>query len=440
MLQRIFFVLCLASVAAGDVVLDFDRRGTPEHLGRPQNATVEWAQPPAATERAGGQAMRIRADERSDGFVFTRANVLPAITEQALFRMQVYVSREMIERDASIRMEVQMLEPGGAASFWRRVDVEAAGWTQVEVPLRHMRLSSNRYPRWNRIAHLGLLVETGAEVWVDQVELIKKPDLGPEMSLGELAELAFGERMNQQIVGGDAALLTDSQEIDLRKLHGHLKTVVQTMRRDLPLPRQLDAPAVLLVFAEREDYRQFIPRFAGLLNAKADPPDSGGYTLQRVASSFWLKEFGTLRPVYTHEFVHSVLGRAFALPDNGDWLQEGLASLYQLEFHPEGDLNAMIARSLADPRRRLKLSELCSGKRIGLDNYWQAMTVCHYLLRDPVLREQVPALLESVYQNRSTDLEPFIKNTLRSDWTDFEEGWLTYCRKVFRAPATTPRP
>ncbi|MDQ3621808.1 MAG: hypothetical protein M3463_04865 [Verrucomicrobiota bacterium] len=153
------------------------------------------------------------------------------------------------------------------------------------------------------------------------------------------------------------------------------------MRTDLPFLEESSDLAPLLVFSSRDAYRAFPARLAAKLNAEATVPRAGGFTVFGIATSFWDPEQGSLRPVYTHEFVHALLSDRLRLDNRGEWLHEGLASRYQLRFHPQENFGAIVADGLAAASRRLPLERLCDGQPIPSNRYWQALTVAGMLLQ-----------------------------------------------------------
>jgi hypothetical protein len=122
--------------------------------------------------------------------------------------------------------------------------------------------------------------------------------------------------------------------------------------------------------------------------------------LQAIATAGWDPEKGSLRPVFLHEFVHSFFELSAGLPQEGGWVQEGLASYYQLQFHPQADLAKIVQAGLRDPKSHLPLKDLCSGKRIPTNRYWQAMTVWQFLLSTPKYREKLPHALRERIEHK----------------------------------------
>jgi hypothetical protein len=187
---------------------------------------------------------------------------------------------------------------------------------------------------------------------------------------------------------------------------------------------------VFIVFETADEYRQFIPRMARRFNLRIDPPDSDGYTLEGISVSSWSEKFGSLRPVFVHEFLHGYLSRTARLPLRGDWLHEGLATHFQLRLHPQDDLSQVIAAGLSSAERALPLNQLCDGRRIPTNRYWQAATLCQLLLSEPKYRRQLSKLFERLTTTNSTDLGPHLKPIWETDWDQLTADWRKHCEAI----------
>jgi hypothetical protein len=138
--------------------------------------------------------------------------------------------------------------------------------------------------------------------------------------------------------------------------------------------------------------------------------------------------------VFSHEFIHALLSATLQLENKGEWFQEGLASHYQLRFHPQANIRSVVSDSLkaADADT---LKKVCSGARIPLDRYWVAGTLCRMLLADPALAAKLPAVVAAMQKSGSTALEPLLPQ-LGLSWEELDERWRTFCRQNYGDRAT----
>jgi hypothetical protein len=399
----------------------------------PSNATLIAAAPPAGRDGRAGAVLQFTTDQGR--LFYTRTGCLTGDLAQAE-ALTFWVYRAPGEATATNYpvIEVQFLEPDGRAKFWRRLDLRETGWSQQIVPLRFMAWSPQRSPRWQNVRHLGLYFRTPATLWLEALTLTRDTGTNATFSAKELANIAFPATAPAAVQVADKPeflLLTDAPQLDLNQLEDRLQKFLRTARTDLPF---LGAPVtrpVLLIFQQPTDYQQFTPRYAKLLNLTGAPPTSGGYTVQAIATSAWDPAQGTLRPVYVHEFAHAWLDRVAALPSGAsDWLQEGFANHYQLVFHPQTNFPQIVRDGIARANAHLPLEQLCSGKRVPLNRYWQAATVFRFLLTSPKYKQHLPALFAAFQKTASTDLAPHLGSILKTDWEQFTADWLEFCRQV----------
>lgn len=349
--------------------------------------------------------------------------------------IEFWVYRPAAEKDRASTIEVQFLEADAKARFWRKVDLDHVGWRKISLPLRWFQWGEGRIPRWDRVDRWGVLFRNRAEVQIDEVKLVRQAD--PDIALPQpedLRTLAFpmdAEKQSRLVSRGDILLATNAPDLEVDKLANHLLEVKKQVAAELQLPAAPPWPAPMIVFQTRAEYEAFPPQLAAKLNGAAAAPRSTGYTIQGIATSFWDPQFGSLRPVYTHEFVHAILSREVSLPNRNDWFQEGLAVHYQLQFHPQADFGQIVRQGIADPAFRAPLAELASGKAIQQNRYWQAATLVELLLKDKKYQPQFGPLIRALAESGSTDLGPQLPRLYKVDWEELTTNWRKYCEAAY---------
>ncbi len=228
-------------------------------------------------------------------------------------------------------------------------------------------------------------------------------------------------------------LLTNESTLGLEKLATHLEAVGKKIQQTLQLSDPPQALPTLIVFSTQQSYQKFPPQFAKSLGSVAEPPRSQGLTFQGIATSYWEPKIGTLRPVYTHEFVHSYLAHAVSIQNQGGWFQEGLASYFQILFHPQANLPQIVMQGIADPQKHLPLDRLCNGRRIPTSRYWQALTFVEMLLNHPNYKKDFPRLIAAFQKSGSTNLEAVREEVLGREWSEIYDDWLNFCRQKYGA-------
>ena len=431
--------LAACSVAEDRVLFDFEKKRLSVDWSAVGKIRVNRVPIPAAKEvkgnRPSGKGIIVETEGR--GGVFCKSGRVPGDWSK-FSELSFWVHRS--EKDAKQTpksvLEIQIYEAGAKAKFWRRITVSHTGWKRVSVPLRWFRWGPKRVPSWDRADRFGFWFRDKAKLSIDNIVLTPgKEKYAAYLGETELAEVAFPKAAKgtvRIVKNEDALLLTDAKAVDVKKLADHLSRVAAAVRKDFPfLMRTVQRP-VLIVFSTRNAYQRFPVRFAERFDSNANPPRSGGFTLHGIATSYYEPKYGTLRPVFTHEFVHSLLNRSARIPNAGEWLQEGTASYYQLRFHPQKNLPEIVRSGLAKKTNRLPLETLCSGRRIPTTRYWQAATVIEYLLTDKDRRKQVPALFAAFQKAGATTLGPQLRSVLKTDWGGLETAWQKFCRERYR--------
>jgi hypothetical protein len=428
----------LAQEAARPVVLfDFEQQELGKTWGAQGPVRVARKPVPSPTAGAGlvpaGQGAEIQAAPRS--VFFTREGQAPKDWRKyETLEFWVYRSPAEAQRAATSVIDVQVAEKGPHAIFSRRLDLTHQGWSKISLRLGWFRSTGGRVPRWDQIDRLQFHFRDQANIWLDSVALQQgKADRSSELSEDELRELAFpgaGKDAVRVKRTDEVVILTNVAELELDKLATHLAKVSAAVFRDLPFLEKPATPPYLIVFRSREEYQAFPPRFAQKLSAVSGPPQSGGYTIQGIATSFWDPVQGTLRPVYTHEFVHALVERTAFLPNKTEWFQEGLANRYQLQFHPQRNWRQIVLGGLQNENQRSPLRVLCTGQPISGDHYWQAVTVMDTLLSAAPYQKKFPDLVAAFQKSGSTDLGPQLAAVLQTDWDTFEKTWRNHCQKA----------
>lgn len=399
--------------------------GLPLVLGTPPEAA-------AANVGPSGTAAHLKA--AAAGGLYAKRDATPLDwTKVRTVTFWAYRSAEAAAAGAATPIEVQFVEADGKTRFWRKIDLNHAGWKQYEVPLRWCRWSQGRIPQWSRVVRIGFWCREAGEFWIDDVAVIESTEAdAAELSAEELRDFAFpGAGAKARLEKGKSVtLITDIAELDAPQLAAHLDKAVAAVAADMPFLGETQAGRIVL-FADRTAYQQFTVRTAEKLNSAAQPPTSGGFTFWGIATSFWDPAYGTLRPVYLHEFVHSYLDSALQLDNSGEWLHEGMASHYQLRFHPQGNFGEIVRNGISDPGNFQPLETLLNGKKIELNAYWQAATLVDMLLHDDAYRPKLPGLFNAFREAGSTDLGPQLQTYLGKTFEELTADWQAFCKRTY---------
>ncbi len=435
MVAGILLVASLATpVAFGQQLLTFE--GSVQVSVRALSQLDFW-KPEGSVSDSGpkpeGRAVRLRG-EIGGGFAVNATSLAMDWRQVESIGLWLHRSAEEAKEHPTVELVLRLSEEDQKASFWRRLEVSHVGWQKLVLPLEWFVWSDGRMPRWEKVKFVGVQLRDPATVTLDTVWT--EPSAQPRdefLATESLTKLAFPKLDSSNIrtlETRDVQLVTNAKSLELERLATHLGTVAQRLHRELPFLSKPSRGAVLFVFQERAEYQRFAPRIARQLNSRLDPPEAGGYTLQGISSSWWDEKQGSLRPVYTHEFVHGYLSRTLPLSTTGDWLQEGLAAHIQLEFHPQENLSQLVRDGLKSSST--PFAELCSGRPIHTSRYWQAATLWRMLINEPRYQAKLKDLVERLAAANSTDLGPHLEPLWGTNFDKLTSDWRAFCEMQFR--------
>lgn len=435
---RIAFVLITAlssaSPALARELLTFE--GSVQVTVRARSQLDFWKPEGSVTDsgpKPEGRAVRLRG-EVGGGFAVNATSIAADWRQVESIGLWLHRSAEEAKEHPTVELVLRLSEEDQKASFWRRLEVSHVGWQKLVLPLEWFVWSDGRMPRWEKVKFVGVQLRDPGAVTLDTVWTEPSSQPRDEFPTAEsLVKLAFPKLDPSNIrtlETRDVQLVTNAKSLELERLATHLGTVAQRLHRELPFLAQPSRGALLFVFQERSEYQRFAPRIARQLNSRLDPPEAGGYTLQGISSSWWDEKQGSLRPVYTHEFVHGYLSRTLPLSTTGDWLQEGLAAHIQLEFHPQENLSQLVREGLKSSSA--PLIELCSGRPINTSRYWQAATLWKMFLSEPRYQSKLKELMERLVTANSTGLGPHLDPLWGTDFDKLTADWQAFCEQQFR--------
>lgn len=430
------------STAAGfaqdmKTLFDFEERALSvdwQGSGRIESARLELARdklPPGAMP-GGPAGFGVRLKSPGGGGLFSKGFAAPVDWRStAELELWVYRSADEAAARAASLIDVQLLSQDGKTKFFRKVELSHTGWRKLELPLRHFAWGSATVPRWTGVARVGLWMRDAGEIVVDGIGIETSANpRAADLRSDELEKLAFPNAAPEAVRKVDTPtrlVMTDAPDFDLDAYQKHLDSVEAALVADLPFVAPPSVRPVLIVFAEEQQYRRFAPKLAGLFQQVAREPRADGFTARGIATSSWK---GTEpRPVFTHEYVHSWLSVRADLDNRGEWLQEGLASRYQLRFHQQ-DLKPAITAAMRHATQRMPLSELANGRAIPLNRYWQAATLTGFLIESESLRAKLPEFFRAARLAGDTDLGPNLRPVFGLEWPELESQWREYVERT----------
>lgn len=245
--------------------------------------------------------------------------------------------------------------------------------------------------------------------------------------------MASGDDAGVRVVlDGDVEILTDAPTVDLERVVSHLRVLRKRLAVDFPAAGESGELTRLLIFAKDSDYRRFPERLGERLGRSGVVPQSDGFTLLNIAGTVFDPQWGDVRPTVTHESVHARLAVALGIDNSGEWFHEGVASHYQLHFHPQPDINRIVTQGLAKPNGSIPLQRLCNGEEIPSSSYWQAASLIRMLLEEESTRGRLGELVERMHAAGSTNLAPHLELLGAQDFDGLTRRWRAFSERTWR--------
>jgi hypothetical protein len=410
-------VALLAILVCAGGIIAYRHRPTPNTSGSDAVVAPSISLPTTCWQAHGPATLSAsgHVDTTADGWI--DCGVTADWTQLGTLRLHV-------SSDRAVTVELIAFEADRKAGFWRRLDL-VAGEQDLVLPLRWFRWREGRVPRWEAVDRLAVRFRGAASVALADAYL----DPGtPFLGAADLQEVAGHPLRHAE--SATALVLTNASDLDDTALLVHLDAVAAALHTELPFLAPPTRPVPLVVLADRASYLRYVTALGRAYNAEADTPTSDGFALQGIGLGSWDPVQGTLRPSYTHEFVHAWLAATSGLPTGrSDWVQEGMAARMQLHFHPQADFAGIVRVGLSDPVHRLPLAALLDGRGIPKDRYWQAATVLDFLFASRP--DSMPALFQAMRHAGSADLLPHLGPVFGTDLVSFEEAWMASTASLY---------
>ena len=347
----------------------------------------------------------------------------PAWTTADLIRFRIRTPEAL--PGIPVTLEFHAFSKDRPATIWRKFASETDQWQTVELPLHLFRWSRGASVDWSNVSRFGFSLRDPATVLIDGIELVANDDGAPWITPEQCASIAFGE--DATFFRGELFIVvTNEPRTDGKQALAEFERLYELVYRDFPdLPRP-ERPLPVLVFATKKQFIDFWPRLAGRYASVVPPVRSNGYSLLGIPASYYSEEFGPVRPVLVHEACHALLGPATGLSNSSEWLHEGLANYYQLNWTQQ-DPFALNRRPIMEGRHT-PLRELTNGRRIGMKRYAQATLFVKWLLEDQQRRKQFAEAMQTMRKRCSTDLAPVCEQHFGKSIDDLELEWLRWAR------------
>jgi hypothetical protein len=321
--------------------------------------------------------------------------------------------------------EFQVYSTERRAWRWRKVTIDGPGWRTIELPTRFFRHSPSSHVKWEETRQLAFMFRNAGRLNVDMIELVDAPygDFPAELLPKEIGRMAFGSKARIHR-GKHFMIITDEPRLKPTLTFEALDHMKSLLMADFPGLRSPPRPPVLLIFSKEARYREFWGQLAEAFNSTGPRPESDGYSMLGISGSFFDPRQGSIRPVFAHEGCHALLTHAVGLASEGDWLQEGLATYYQLRCGKQ-DLGPLAKRLIAE-RSLVPLGQLLNGKPIDVAQYAQAALFIDWIMAHPTRKARLLPAMRAMAKQGSTNFSSVSKAQFGADLATIQPIWLRW--------------
>ncbi|MFW6153704.1 MAG: hypothetical protein ACOC95_00635 [Planctomycetota bacterium] len=241
---------------------------------------------------------------------------------------------------------------------------------------------------------------------------------------------------------GDLAVLTDADTPDDATLRAYLaalervldalpvmpatqpasrpSTPPATLPAAPPRPRRGPPAVTAALYARQEAFRALWHRVAVYYDGRfLGIADAGGYSYRPFCATFIdASAPEAIPPELAHEMAHVWLWRRAGLPNDGNWLAEGLATAVQLRLCPAPDDRRAWAERVRTGRF-VPLKRLMNTAPLRPRHYWQAATFVETLLA--AHGDALPTVIRAVADGR--DPNAIVTDVLATTWLTLDRRW-----------------
>jgi hypothetical protein len=202
--------------------------------------------------------------------------------------------------------------------------------------------------------------------------------------------------------------------------HFFLEGECRSNRREYSATGPAARPVALAIYANADDFGQLWQRVGKYYGGSFGRVQAQAFSYHVFAASIYgnAKDFEARRPMLCHEFAHVWLYQELGLPNNANWLTEGLAAAVQLKFFPATGNRRDFATWLTEGKM-LPLKRLMDQERIETKDYWQAATLVETILAD--YPGKLPAFIQGYVAGKSS--YALVTGVLGTDLAALEAQW-----------------
>ncbi len=236
---------------------------------------------------------------------------------------------------------------------------------------------------------------------------------------------------------GDLTVVTDAATCEEAALRDHLAALERiltglplgpaTQPASQPATRPSAPTVTAALYARRESFRALWHRVGVYYDGQfVGIADAGGYSYRPFCATFLdAAAPRAIPPELSHEIAHVWLWSRAGLPNDGNWLAEGLATAIQLRLSPAPDQRRAWAERVRTGRF-VPLKRLMTTAPLDARHYWQAATLVETLLAHH--GDRLGALIQAVADGR--EAHAIVTEVLATTWLTLDRRWRAHVADV----------
>lgn len=240
----------------------------------------------------------------------------------------------------------------------------------------------------------------------------------------------------RQLESAGVVLWTDAdldEKATLKDLAGAEAHLAKLLATSQPARATTSRPVGLAVYKDKKDYLALWDRVGKFYGGEFPKIQTQGYSYRVFCATYFesTEKFQPRRAVLAHEYAHVRLYQDFGLPNDSNWLTEGIAAAVQLELFPQAGDRREYAR-LAAAGKMLPLKRLLDQEKTSVEDYWQAATLVETIHR------HYPGKLAGLIaaRNRGQSGYELVSKVLGSDFASLQRQWEADLNTAAGGPTT----
>lgn len=252
----------------------------------------------------------------------------------------------------------------------------------------------------------------------------------------EVKQLAFPDDQNVRSHCADTVIIyTNADQLDLMELSSYLGGLAQMLEETIPCFQSYPAvPVRLVVFSEKAEYDHFFANYLDALGVDQMSSSADGITVNGIGFSYWDERWGSVRPVFAHEYIHAYLEGKIGLPNrvSFSWIHEGIANYFQFcQLSPKVNLEKKVETMLDASFVDYSFAELLDGRAVRRGHYLKVLTLVAFLQESEAYQEMLCRLLPKLKHAGDGTVSQKDISEWFSSWEELEQEWAVFCRSRF---------